>query len=429
MAEIAERRVCASAVARPELVRWRRRGPRAAWHSPRRPERPRHAVPVPGGVRLRLAIAAGARGIHHGLLIAVAVGLDFLALRFALALALAFIVAEGKGRLLAAVLATAVVRRELGELLEIRLVASLAAVRGRDGRRAHPHASAVVSRPLGAVRHDEAAVEAREEIRRRDDEVRDEVEAVVARAAVVPRGMAQRARREARVDAEGGAQRGQGRREQEQPHLAAPAAGAELLDGAVAREQGREHDDGDGQEGEHGHVGAREQLHGAVGAADGGVEGEEGLDGDGDDHEQGGDDAGDEEAEDGGRGGVPAETGVVGAHDALGEDHVDDEDEDAARLREDAGGHGDVGRARVRRPHDPHAQRRAPQHAQREQHAGEEELEAGPLVELEDRHVRRRRRHEEREEHGGHGDVGRHRRHAAHDGRRRGVGRAVMGGV
>lgn len=241
--------------------------------------------------------------------------------------------------------------------------------------------------------------------------------------------MAQRARREGRVDAEDGAQRGQGRCEEEQPHLAAPAAGAELLDAPGAREQGGERDYGDGQEGEHGHVGARGELGGAVGAADGGVEREEGLDGDGDDHEQGGDDAGDEEAEDEGRGGMPAEAGVVGAHDALREDHVDDEDEDAARLRQHAGGHGDVGRARVRRPRDARAQGGAAQHAQREQHAGEEELEPGPLVQLEDRHVRHRRRHEEREEHGGHGDVGLHRRHAAHDGCRRGVRGAVVGGI
>lgn len=414
MAERSERRVYAGAVACSELAcwRWRWHGFRAVWPRPRRPERPRHAVQIhTRGIHLHLGIAAGTRGIHHALLNAV----DFPALCFALSLAFILVI---------------IVVLELSQLLGIRLVPSLAAVRGRDGGRAHPHAPAVVSRPLGAVRHDEAAVEAREEVRGRDDEVRGEVEAVVAHATVVPGGMAQRARREARGDAEDGAQRGQGRGEEEQAQLAAPAAGAELLDAPGAREPGREDDDGDGQEGEHGHVGAGEELHGAVGAADGGVEREEGLDGDGDDHEQGGDDAGDEEAEDQGRRGVPAEAGVVGAHDALGEDHVDDEDEDAARLREHAGGHGHVGGARVRRPREPHAQRRAPEHAQREQHAREEELEARPLVELQHRHVRRRRRHEERKEHGGHGHVRLHRRHAAYDGRRRGVGRAaVVGGV
>ncbi|KAH8165325.1 hypothetical protein CIB48_g2937 [Xylaria polymorpha] len=364
--------------------------PAVAWRRPRRPERP--GVPVAA-----LTINCLSASVDHRGTLVVAPDVEVLAFPL--------------------VLAAITVGPEPGEFLRVCIVTFLPS-RGRDRWGACWLTSAVVSGPLSAVRHDEPAVKPQEEIRRGNDQVRDKVKTVVARTAVIPGGIAHRPRGVSRGDAEGGSQRRQGRRAQEEPHLGTPAAGTELLDAAFLfpRDQGRKRDDGERQESEDGHARAREQLHNAIRASDRRVQREEALDRHDDGHNKRSDGEADQEAQGEGRDRVPAELGVVGAHDPLREEQVDDEDDDAARLGQDAGRDGDVGHARVHRPRDPHAQGHSPQQAQREHHAREEELHAVPLVGFKDEHVRRRRRREERQEHGGDGDVGRQHRHPADDG-------------
>lgn len=207
---------------------------------------------------------------------------------------------------------------------------------------------------------------------------------------MVPSGIIRRTSRVARGNAEAGAQCSQSGREKEDPDLRAPAARAELLNSTSAfpsRDQNCEENNRDRQEREDSHVRARKQLHDAIGVADIGVQREESLDRNSDDHDERRDDAGDQEPEPQGRGPPPAESRMARAHEALGEDQIHDEDKHAAGLRQDPRGDGDVGGPRARGPRYPHAERHAPQHAQREQHPREHEQPAAPLVELQDRHV------------------------------------------
>jgi len=65
---------------------------------------------------------------------------------------------------------------------------------------------------------------------------------------------------------------------------------------------------------------------------------------DGDDDEEDGNDCGDDDERraDDGEEGRPAEFGVPGAHQALGEEEVDDVEDDGAHVDEDLGGEGEL---------------------------------------------------------------------------------------
>ncbi|ROW05207.1 hypothetical protein VSDG_00040 [Cytospora chrysosperma] len=217
----------------------------------------------------------------------------------------------------------------------------------------------------------------------------DKVEAVEAGLAVVPGGVAGGARGgEADADAEAGAEGEDGGRGEEQPELGAVAALAELLGPQPGPRGGDGQDgDGDGQEGQDGEEGADEALDVQVDAAGGRVEGEEGVHRGGDGHDQHGEDAEVQEEEDQPRGARPADARVVGPDDALGEDEVDEEEEQDAGLDEDGRRDGEVDVGRVRGPGDAQGQGGDARRAEAEEEAREDELVVPPAVDLEDGHV------------------------------------------
>lgn len=79
---------------------------------------------------------------------------------------------------------------------------------------------------------------------------------------------------------------------------------------------------------------------------------------------------------------------MVRAHEALGEDEVDDEEQEHAGLDEDGGGDGQRDVARARGPGDAEREGDDARHAEGEEHDREDELVAAPAVDLEDGHVR-----------------------------------------
>ena len=182
--------------------------------------------------------------------------------------------------------------------------------------------------------------------------------------------------------AEGGAEAKDSGRGEEDGDLGSEAAGAEFFDAGGARDDEAEDDEGEGEEGDDGEEGLAVEEDVAVDAVGVGVEGVEGLDDGGDDHDERDDDQDVESFEEGREERVPAGVGVRGANDALGEDEVDDEEEDDAGGDEDLRGDGEADVGLVGCPC--HAQDAAHDtgHAEAEEHAAHEEFVAALLVDL-----------------------------------------------
>ena len=123
---------------------------------------------------------------------------------------------------------------------------------------------------------------------------------------------------------------------------------SELLEARLARHEEAEDDKEDGEDGDSGEQ--RTAVKGDIVrlGAPHRVERVEGVDGEADEHEERADDDEIQDLERQRNQRVPAAVGVCGAQDALGEDQVDDEEDDDACGDEDLGrdGHGNVGRMR-----------------------------------------------------------------------------------
>lgn len=288
-----------------------------------------------------------------------------------------------------------------------------------------PRAGRVIAWAVTAVRDMEPPIDAQAGVHCDDEHLDGEVEDVEAGLAVVPgRVVAGPRGHDVGAGSEGGAEAQQDGREQEDGDLGAEAAGAELVEAGGARDHEAGEDEEDGEEGDEGVEDLAVELDVAVDAAGVGVEGEEGLDGAGDEHDEGEDYDGVEGLEGGGESLVPAEVRVRGADDALGEDQVDDEEEDDAGGDEDLGRDGDADVGGAGGPDDAHDARRDARHAEAEHQARHDELMAAFAIELEDGHVRGGTHYEEEHEDGGDGDVDVHGGLAAQGGGLRCVGRA-----
>lgn len=270
-------------------------------------------------------------------------------------------------------------------------------------------ASGVVARLVAMIRDPEPAIDADDDIGQHDDDLDAEIEDVEARLALI-RGRVRARSRPARVvdaRAEGGAEAEQRGRDEQDADLVPPPAGAEFFRplADAGQEEDADEDDGDGEEGDDGVEGLAVQGDGAIDVFGVGVEGVEGLHDGGDEHDerQHDEDVGGDEGPVGEF--VPAQVRVGGAEDALGEDEVDDEDEDDAGGDEDLRRDGDGYVGRVAGPDDAHDLGDDAGHAEAEEHAGHDEFVAAPPVRLEDEHVRDGAAEEEDEEDGADGDV------------------------
>ena len=169
--------------------------------------------------------------------------------------------------------------------------------------------------------------------------------------------------------------------------LGPESAGAEFLDAGGAGDDEADDDERDGEEGDDGEESLAVEEDIAVDAAGVGVEGVEGLHDGSDDHDQGDDDEDIDGFEGGGEERVPARVGVGGADDALGEDDVDDEEEDHPGGDKDLGGDGETDVGLVGGPSDAQDAAHDAGHAEAEEHAAHEEFVAALLVDLQDGHV------------------------------------------
>lgn len=233
-----------------------------------------------------------------------------------------------------------------------------------------PRPRRVIARRVTAVRNMEPPIDPQRRVHDDNNQLKREIEDVEARLAMVPsRTLPGTERLDIRARAERGAETEQHGCEQEDGDFGAEAAGAELVEAGPSRDDEAAQDEENGEEGDEGVEDLAVELHVAVDAAGVGVEGEEGLHGAGDEHDQGDDDDGVDGLEGGGEGPVPADVRVGGAHDALGEDQVDDEEEDGAGGDEDLGGDGDADVGRPRRPDDAEDAGRYARHAEAEHEA------------------------------------------------------------
>ena len=223
---------------------------------------------------------------------------------------------------------------------------------------------------------------------------------------MIPRRVHGGARRQVvRASAESGAEAEDRARGEENGDFGSEAAGAEFLEAGGARDDEADEDEGDGEEGDDGEEGLAVEEDVAVDAVGVGVEGVEGLDDGGDDHGQGDDDEDVDGFEEGGEERVPAGVGVGGADDALGEDEVDDEEEDDAGGDQDLRGDGEADVGLVGGPGDAQDAAQDAGHAEAEEHAAHEEFVVALLVDLQDCHVGDCTEDEEDEEDGADGDI------------------------
>lgn len=217
-------------------------------------------------------------------------------------------------------------------------------------------AAAVVTRPGAAVGHVEAAVEARGHIGVDDEDFEDEVEAVEAGLGVVPGWVGEGPRgRVVDADAESGPKRKEKGGAEEQQEPGAVPADAKFLGSAV----GGTSDEGEGYNGN-----GEERKQCAEGTlvvrnlmgltkkglqessrdegdlpelqAHGRIQGEEVVHSRDDDHDQHCANTKVQECERQFQSLGPPKLGVVAAHDALGKDQVDDEQQQHAGLDKDA---------------------------------------------------------------------------------------------
>lgn len=133
-----------------------------------------------------------------------------------------------------------------------------------------------------------------------------------------------------RARAEGSAEGEEECRGEEDADFGAEATGAELVEAGFAGDDEAADDEGDRGEGDDGEVDLAVELDVAVDAAGVGVEGVEGLHGAGDEHDERDDDDGIDDFEGEGEGFMPAEVRVARSDEALGEDQVDDQEENDA---------------------------------------------------------------------------------------------------
>lgn len=251
----------------------------------------------------------------------------------------------------------------------------------------------------------EALVKSRQRVCEDDDELDGVDEAVEAGLLMEPSrlGYGDAIIRHSR--AEGRAKSEQAGAEDHEEELVAHASSTKLFDALAAGDDEAEGDDGDGEECQEGKVGQGNDLD-VVGLVDGRlVKRVDAVDDGDDEHDEAGHDGDVDGAKDDFDGQAPAETRVVGPEDAQDEDHVDDEDEQDARVGEDLGGEADAAVFRVAGPDDAHDVCGDAGHGEAEEEAGEDELVAAAAVALEDCHVEGGGADEEEEDNGGDGDV------------------------
>ncbi|KAB8760604.1 hypothetical protein FH972_026596 [Carpinus fangiana] len=214
------------------------------------------------------------------------------------------------------------------------------------------HLDRIRARPAPAIRHVEAPIHAHQHIQQHDTRLDAEPSRVERRFVQIPwrrrrcRGLhpQRRGRQKRNGGTERGAHRQQRRRGKQQRNLRAEAPGAELVDVDAAGDKSDEQSDderhcGDGGEADEG--GALEGSVAGVDARGGGVGLMEGGGDGGEEGEEGEEERGGDEQRSGR--GVPAEEGVAGAEEALGEKKVDDVEDDGAGGDEDLRGEGEGG--------------------------------------------------------------------------------------
>lgn len=129
------------------------------------------------------------------------------------------------------------------------------------------------------------------------------------------------------------------------------------------------------------------------------------LNGHGNDHDESEDNENVDENEELGEKPMPAAAGVRRSDDALGEDEINDKQEDDACCDEDLrrDGNGNVGRPGG--PDDSHDAGSDAGHAETKHHSGHDEFMTAPLIQLENGHVGDGAENEEKQKDGGDWDI------------------------
>lgn len=248
-------------------------------------------------------------------------------------------------------------------------------------------ATRIFARRFGAIGDPETTIEARESPNRNDNNLDGIVEDVVASFAVKPRRIVGRTRLKSNTGAEPSAESKKHGGKQDEEDLVAHRAGTKVISDTMTSGEESESEDGNRQKGQNGKIGDGKELYVADFVQGAHVESVEAVDDGNDDHDEQGDDAEQEEAKDETAGSAPAKVRVVGADDSLGENQVDDEEQDDAGVGKDVGGNGDAGVARVPGPDDAHDVCQDTGHAEAKRDGADDEFVASLAVDLEYRHV------------------------------------------
>lgn len=201
----------------------------------------------------------------------------------------------------------------------------------------------------------EPTVDAHDEVHEDDDDLNGKVKDVEAGLGKVPRlSVAQQSLGQPiSASAEGGAESEEGGGKDKDDDFCPEAAGAELVDVGASGNGEHDEDDGDGEEGDAGEACQTVELDVPVDAERVCVCRKGRLDADDNDHEEGDDGDGNSDGWDENlKGLAPADVGVSGAHEALGEEEVDDEQDDDAGLDKDVCGDGQVDIVGIVGPYD-----------------------------------------------------------------------------
>lgn len=221
----------------------------------------------------------------------------------------------------------------LGLLLRLRLVSSRSLVVAKDLRLGVDTVDTVVGRvaagvgagATAAIGNVEATVETRQSIGVDDDELNDIVENIETSLVVEPGWVSDWADLISDASTEGCAKSEKARGEDKEEDLGAHATLAKLVHGSLAREQNANSSDEQGQEGQDCKVGNSSKLYFAELRTDSHVESVKAVHNGNDDHDEVGENAEEQEAENERGGLAPADVRVKGAEDALREDEVDKE--------------------------------------------------------------------------------------------------------
>ncbi|KAL9098520.1 MAG: hypothetical protein Q9163_005837 [Psora crenata] len=246
-----------------------------------------------------------------------------------------------------------------------------------------------VSRPMAAVRYVESLVYPQHDIPCDDEDFDGKVEDVEARLGLIAGRVADGAGSPSVISshAEGCTQAEQGRGDEENGHLVPPRTAPKLLEPGGPRDNEAHDDENNGEESDNGVKGLAVELDVSIDVPGVVIEGEEGLNDDGDEHGQGGNDQ-DVDGDEGPiTGGMPSDPGMGGPKDPLGENEIDDKEQHHAGGHEYLGGNSDADVGGMNGPDDPQDLGDDAGHAEAEQHARHNELVAVPPVDLENGHV------------------------------------------